>query len=163
MKAKLASLIIWGMLPLFVSCKKPPIGKITSFTLRWVKSPRSGGKEFTFQITPEGKAIIIRDSYFPTQRSFEVDSSFAGELAELVKKHAIRKYKKRYKPFFRIMDGTMWSLDIQYSDGRSLSSGGENAYPDNYAEMCKDVELLFESKEPRKEQGSNAAAEERTD
>lgn len=40
-----------------------------------------------------------------------------------------------------VLDGTQWSLDIEYYDGRGRHYSGSNMYPDNFNSFLKVIEM----------------------
>lgn len=59
----------------------------------------------------------------------KVKAEVLTELRNIVKEHKMYKYKERYRPFLKVLDGYSWSFYAKFSDGESISSNGFNARP----------------------------------
>lgn len=52
-------------------------------------------------------------------------------ISTIVNEHKMRKYKKKYKPIFDVLDGESWGLEIKMDDGTNISSHGHCAGPND--------------------------------
>lgn len=98
----------------------------------------------------EGKIILktkgTTDSDF---REFVLDDKDGEELLQkaldIIKEENMMNYKSSYSlnTSARVLDGDRWSLYARFSDGKSLSSRGRNAYPQGKG-LSKIQKLLFD-------------------
>lgn len=63
-----------------------------------------------------------------------------SELKAAIDEINVWEWEKNYQPDGVIMDGTSWSLNIQW-DGRSVKSGGNNAYPERFKDFLGAVRV----------------------
>ncbi len=62
------------------------------------------------------------------------------ELLEHLREMHLEEWRKDYSPEqdgTRILDGTQWSLRLQYADGKTREYEGDNVYPWNFGELCR--------------------------
>ncbi len=63
-------------------------------------------------------------------------TSLIDNLMEL---HIERWKEDYYNP--EILDGTQWSLELEFEDKSVVEKGGSNAYPRNFKKLCKLLEM----------------------
>ena len=63
------------------------------------------------------------------------DRQAYDDLAEKLEKLGVRKWDGFSGSDPNVMDGTMFSLEIEMTDGSSIHAHGTNAYPENYHEF----------------------------
>jgi len=58
---------------------------------------------------------------------------------QIIKDEKMYKYKEKYKPLFKVLDGWSWSFRAAFADGTTISSSGFNARPkSNGLQVIKD-------------------------
>lgn len=102
-----------------------------------------GGKQW--MISFDGSRIVV-DSILRRMPDFEQSSlelprfddiKRAGFLRELLNLHMGEWKKEYYDP--GVLDGTQWSVDIRYTDGKKRHFSGSNMFPYNFAEFLNIV------------------------
>jgi hypothetical protein len=58
-----------------------------------------------------------------------LDSETMNRFRQIIEEEKMYKYKERYTPMMRVLDGWGWSFSARFSDGSVISSHGENAGP----------------------------------
>ncbi len=105
---------------------------------------RFSGEKYKVSYSDDGRIHVVIDEGFPEEKELYLDdSAIFDELLAIVKTYKMDKYKKDYRPRMQIFDGDSWSLYYKYESGRSVSSGGYMAWPDNYGEMRKALSDYF--------------------
>ena len=92
----------------------------------------------TVLLDGESPRMIVTHSFCLDEKEREVSLSMGKEaFLNCVRELHIEGWKSKYiAP--DILDGTQWDLEIYFSDGhRSVKIAGNNAYPDNFAELEK--------------------------
>ena len=92
------------------------------------------GKEITYKAFGYGYELENSEIIIPTMEQLE-------QFLEKIKKIGVWKWKRRYtEP--HVLDGTSWSVSIEYKRKRFKSSGS-NAYPEGFDEFTKSVRKLI--------------------
>lgn len=68
---------------------------------------------------------------------FAADEKVLSDVEQIVNRYEMYKYKKKYKSFFEVLDGTMWGMGASYADGTNISSSGHQSFPANYTEALE--------------------------
>lgn len=103
------------------------------------------GEDYKVSTLKDGRIQVIIDEAFPQEKEFYIeDSSIFDELKALVEEYGMDKYKNDYQPRMQVFDGDSWSLYYKYDSGRSQSSGGYMAWPDNYYEAHQALSQYFQ-------------------
>lgn len=103
------------------------------------------GEKYKVSTEKDGRIRVVIDEAFPDEKEFYItDSTIFDELLAIVKQYKMDKYKSDYQPSMRVFDGDSWSIYYKYDSGRSVSSGGYMAWPDNYGEMNQALSDYFQ-------------------
>ena len=144
--------VIVGLLAFMVSCMSQKPGKnnmnterLTYFSFDHHNSMAQSGDKYKVSTMEDGRVKVVIDEGFFEEKSFYLDdSAIFDELLAIVKTYKMDKYKRDYKPWAQIFDGDSWSLYYKYNSGRSVSSGGYMAWPDNYHDMRQALSDYFQ-------------------
>lgn len=103
------------------------------------------GENYSVSTLVDGRIKVVIDEAFPDEMEFYLDdSTIFDELLAIVKTYKMDKYKSEYKSKWKVFDGDSWSLYYKYDSGRSVSSGGYMAWPDNYGAAGAAISKYFE-------------------
>ena len=108
-----------------------------------------GGLPEEYQITIEDDKVQFENKCSPIQKEeFEKNSEYLCSkeaLIEALEKLYIGEWRKNYTPDrfgVFILDGTQWSLEIEFNDGyKTKRVYGSNAYPYNFNKLRDIFEL----------------------
>lgn len=67
----------------------------------------------------------------------EIDKSYLEELAKIINDNEIYKWNGFDKSDKNILDGSSFTLEVNYSNGKTLKAHGYMKYPKNYNEGHK--------------------------
>lgn len=142
-----------GFMSFVVSCVSPNHNnndnemnteRLTCFSYDHHNSMSQDGENYSVSTMEDGRIHVVIDEGFPGEKEFYLsDSIIFDELLVIVKTYKMDKYKENYKPRMRITDGDSWSLYYKYDTKRSVSSGGYEAWPNNYHEMRQTLSDYF--------------------
>lgn len=59
----------------------------------------------------------------------KVNAEVLSDLRDIIKEQKMYKYKEKYLPPFRVLDGYSWSFSARFSDEEVIGSHGSNARP----------------------------------
>lgn len=103
------------------------------------------GEKYKMETMKDGKIHIIIDEGFPKEKDFFIDdATIFDELKAIVDEFKMDKYKDHYKSKMKVFDGDSWSLYYKYDSGRSVSSGGYMAWPNNYRDAHQALSDYFQ-------------------
>ena len=103
------------------------------------------GEKYRVETIKDGKIHIVIDEGFPKEKEFFIDdATIFDELKVIVDEFKMDKYRENYQPKMRVFDGDSWSLYYKYDSGRSVSSGGYMAWPNNYREARHAISEYFQ-------------------
>ena len=145
-------LLITGLIGLAVSCVSSQTSnnemnteRLNYFSFDHHNSMSQDGEKYDVSYTEDGRVHVVIDEGAPGEKEFYLnDSVIFDELLAIVKTYRTDKYKERYKPKAHITDGDSWDLYYKYDSNRRVSSGGYEAWPDNYREMRRALSDYFQ-------------------
>lgn len=70
----------------------------------------------------------MKETYGPLFEK-RLDAETMNRFRQIIEEEKMYKYKERYTPMMRVLDGWRWSFSAKFSDGSVISSHGENAGP----------------------------------
>ena len=106
---------------------------------------RFSGEKYNVKTEKDGRIHIVIDEGFPEEKDFYInDTSIFDELDSIIMAFKMHKWRDKYQAKERIFDGDSWSLYFKYGSGRSVSSGGYMAWPDNYREARQAISAYFQ-------------------
>lgn len=87
--------------------------------------------KYTYEQHEDGTCTLTREKDWndAKTKTVSVPASIGEELWILAQEHKMWKYKDSYTPTGRVLDGTMWHLEIGFKEGEKLYTGGDNAWP----------------------------------
>ena len=148
------NLLLLGLLSLLGSCmSQNPQNNNTMNTERLTyfsfdhhnTMARFSGESYQVSTEKDGRIHIVIDEAFPDEKEFYIDdTTIFDSLKAIVDEYKMDKYKGSYQPRMQVFDGDSWSVYYKYDSGRSVSSGGYMAWPDNYREMRQALSNYFQ-------------------
>ena len=123
--------IVGALMGLLTGCgmsQRMPEGKLLS--LEYTRSAMRG-YEYQVSVTTEANGDVLiramKENYGPLIEKKLTDEELAG-FVRIIKEEKMYKYKEKYRPMFKVLDGYMWHFTAQFEEG-SIDSGGSNARP----------------------------------
>jgi len=107
--------------------------------------------EYIFELKKDGTATLTRTKNWRDKgETVTVPASVGDELWQLADRHKMYKYKDSYSPIGRILDGVMWHLEMNFTTGKELYTGGDNAWPNGGGinELDKYLQGIWEQYRP---------------
>ena len=125
-------LIALGIILLCFGCTKKIESDITSFT--YTLGYGLGGSCTYIVEAKDEKAIYKINCYGmnTTEEEKEVDASYLKELQKIIDENEIYKWDGFDKSDDGVMDGSGFSLNVSYANGKSIKAHGYMKYPSNY-------------------------------
>ena len=83
---------------------------------------------------------LTRDTVMVLRDLDEPEVETREALLEYLRDMHLEEWRKDYSPErygMYILDGTQWSLILQYEDGKTREYEGDNVYPWNFGELCR--------------------------
>lgn len=101
---------------------------------------RFSGYKYKVQETKDGQVHFLFNHEYPDEKEFYVDDhSVFDTLGAIVRKYRMDRYRSRYEPRMEILDGYSWNLYVKYASGKTISSGGYMAGPDNWSQAREEL------------------------
>ena len=145
------SLLMLGLMLVMTSCvaqktKNMKPDRLTYFSFDHHNTMvMFGGENYQVSMEKDGRIHIIIDNRYPDEIDFYIeDTTIFDELKAIVAQYKMDKYKSDYHPEMQVFDGDSWSLYYKYDSGRSVSSGGYMAWPNNYGEAHTAIHEYFQ-------------------
>ena len=99
-----------------------------------------GGYKYKVHETKDGQVHFLFNEEYPDEKEFYVDDhSVFDTLGAIVKKYRMDRYRSKYEPEARVFYGYSWNLYVKYASGKTISSGGYMAGPDNWGEAREEL------------------------
>ena len=122
---------IVGALGVLTGCsmfQKMPEGKLVS--LEYTRSAMRGN-EYEVSLTTEANGDVVlramKENYGELIEKKLTEEEVAG-FVSIIKEEKMYKYKEKYRPLLKVLDGYMWHFNARFEQG-SIDSGGSNASP----------------------------------
>ena len=113
-----------------LSLKSMPAGDLVS--VEYTKSGTMAGYIYEGHVEPDsaGGFVIraMKENYGPLYEK-KIDAEDVQKFRDIIKEEKMYKYKERYLPLMKVLDGWSWSFTARFSDGSTISSYGSNARP----------------------------------
>ncbi len=136
MKKFLKAIILSISSLLCFGCTKEIDSDITSLTYN---IDRGLGGYCTYSIETEEKVIFSKECVGIVDADIkkEIDEYHLDEIKKIINEHKIYKWNgfDRYNKY--VLDGSGFSLNIYYKNGKSIIAHGYMSYPNNYHENSK--------------------------
>ena len=122
-------LIITMLLSIFgKSAAEPQQGPVTYCKYR--ESGMRAAVEYIYEQKEDGTCTLsLKENWSDEITTLNVPASVGEELWQIAQKYNMCKYKDSYTPRMRVLDGTMWHLEMKFTQGKNLYTSGENAWP----------------------------------
>ena len=115
---------------------------IDTFSYSYIGS--IGGDSYSYSVTSEdGKQFFVFESMlYPDygEMTCEADAAFLEQLEQLYKDCRLAEWDGFHKTNTYVLDGDGFSLHITFKDGKTLSAGGENTFPQGYRDFREKLE-----------------------
>ena len=136
-----------GVFP-FLSCAHAGDGDahIKRFTYHYDGTIGGNSHTYDVKVADDGTAVIkILDMMHYDYGEMEgtVDSDFVMALESLCNKHNVRRFDGFDKVNRYVCDGSGFSLNITYNNGKTVSAHGMNESPKGFYEFAEDMHQLF--------------------
>lgn len=142
MKKHTLALILATMLLTGCSKVEKPL-EVTKFT--YSVSGMHESYTATFETAPNGGTHVTAELAYGVYHMDEVlQQDYMTFLSRLATDYRMDKWNGFDKVDNRILDGSMFSLEITLSDGKTIYAHGSNAYPKNFSEPMNQVEDLID-------------------
>lgn len=106
-----------------------------------------GGDSFTWEADRTGDAPVIKaeEMIYPEygEMTDKTDNTFFGKLEEIYKTNRLERWNGFNKYNRHILDGSGFSLEIVFSDGKRMSAHGSNSFPAGYRDFRDSLDALF--------------------
>ena len=92
-----------------------------------------------YVIEIDGDALT-RDTVMVLSDLDDPEVETRGGLLEYLRDMHLEEWRRDYSPGrygIDILDGTQWSLKLEYDDGKTREYHGDNVYPWNFGELCR--------------------------
>lgn len=73
----------------------------------------------------------------------EVDDTFVNNLIEIINKYKVIKWNGFNRVAKDVLDGDSFSFNLHAQDDISITASGYMMWPDNYREVCDEIDNLF--------------------
>ncbi len=105
---------------------------------------RLQGFNYTVDQNADGTVSLCFNEGFPDERKMTIDDRavFDG-LQQVVMKYKMYRYRDHYRPMMDVTDGMSWDLYVRYASGKSISSGGYMAGPDDYRKAFAEIDSVL--------------------
>ncbi len=134
----------------FISCQTGKELLRSSDTMQELSFREQGMMRYGtyYKVIRKGDNVdIVINVNSPSERIVSTGLNVLDSLQKIINKYEMYKYKNTYVPKMEIMDGTVWSLKVRYTDDKaSFSSTGSNAWPDNGLEAFQELKDFFQEK-----------------
>lgn len=121
--------LLMGMLTGCGIGKQMPEGKLMS--LEYTRTASRAGVQYEVVMTtePNGDVVLraMKEEYGPLYEKKLTKEEIAG-FVKIMEEEGMYKYKERYKPLLKVLDGTSWHFEARFEQGE-IYSGGYHAWP----------------------------------
>ena len=97
----------------------------------------SGWEKYVIEVDGDS---LKRDNVMALSDLDDPEVETREALLEYLRDMHLEEWRKDYNPErygVSILDGTQWSLRLQYDDGKTREYAGDNVYPWNFEELCR--------------------------
>ena len=156
MKTLIFLLVIAAVAIVTTGCNKlssPPMpaGRLLSYEYNENGMRSSPTHYFSITLSPDSSQAVLvvagvseidrvagldddsRLNLYTNGDSLIVDAALLDTIKNVMTEHKVQRYKDRYYPTFKVLDGYSWYYQARFADDSSLSSGGNNARPNDNA------------------------------
>jgi len=125
-------LLIITLMSIFGKCKATQpeqTGPVTQCTYR-----ESGMRHrivYSYKQQSDGTCTLTFNNRWDDnkEKTIVVPASVGEDLWKMAKQYNMLKYKESYRPRMDFKDGIMWHLDMTFTTGPKLYTGGDNEWP----------------------------------
>ena len=134
--------VLMGMLTGCGIGKQMPKGKLLS--MEYTRSGSMSGYQYETRVTTEDNGDVVlramKEEYGPLYEKKLTKEEIAG-FVKIMEEEGMYKYKERYKPLLKVLDGTSWHFEARFEQGE-IYSGGYHAWPNgNGLQRIKDYSI----------------------
>ena len=104
------------------------------------------GSETELSIVWEGDGFTVAQSSDEGQtvRSAYVEQTVGKQVTDILREHDVLSWDGYVKSNPRVLDGTSFTLSIDFGDGTTISARGTNSYPKELHAAMREIEDLFD-------------------
>lgn len=110
-----------------------PTGQLIRFAYTRAGTMAVPFQDYKLTLLDDGKVQLYAHNLGRIHDTVPVDREVLDSVARMIVSNEIYRYKSHYEPEMQVMDGEGWHYSAEYDDKTSLSSGGSNARPSNFA------------------------------
>lgn len=93
-----------------------------------------------------GELVVIYELHCGNETyELPADAELMQELQLLIDQHELRKWDGFSKTDSMVLDGSGFSLEVDFADGTSIAARGSNSFPDGFGEAQSAIDELFHS------------------
>lgn len=102
-----------------------------------------GFETHTITLTDDHLRLDVEHSMYPKPSNFYIEPDYLltkEEFLDGLRDLHIGEWRRHYNSVdygWYILDGTSWTLTIEYADGRKIEREGSNAFPYNFDRLCE--------------------------
>lgn len=71
-------------------------------------------------------------------------AELAEELRQVVSDYGMENWEGTYETKYEVLDGECFALELEFADGATVSSSGDNAFPENYGAAADAMDAVFQ-------------------
>lgn len=104
------------------------------------------GSEMELSIIREGDGFTVTQSFDAGQtvRRAYADQAVGVQMTDILREHQALSWNGFAKSNPHVLDGTSFTLSIDFSDGTTISARGTNSYPKGLSASMREIEDLFD-------------------
>lgn len=139
-------MICLTMLSALFSCCEASDSRLTYLSLCINNTMVMGADDyFEAALTEDGNHVSVKICHGEEERITNVNKGFMEELEAIVKTYKMRSYKEKYRSRVEVSDGSLWGVELKFSDGKTVSSrGGTAAWPRKGPAALSAIKKAFE-------------------
>ena len=107
------------------------------------------GGAVDFIMTKQDDGVLLKCGYYgeasDKNKNIEktIDSKYLGELEQILSNNNIAEWNGFDESEDGVLDGSGFTLKIEYDDGSSINAHGYMRYPDNYDKVRDELDAFF--------------------
>ena len=110
--------------------KRMPEGNLVRVEL--TRSASRAGYEYEGRVDQDSTGAFVlramKENYGPLFEK-KLDGEVMKRFRQIIEEEKMYKYKERYLPMIKVLDGWSWTFEASFDDGSKIHSHGSNARP----------------------------------
>lgn len=131
MRNLLKILFVMGMLSLLLGCGSQPMPEGRLLEMELTKTGTMAGNMYELRVERQSSGVVVlrgmKENYGPLYEKTLTESDVEG-FVQIIRDEKMYRYKERYLPPVKVLDGYMWSFRAVF-EGGGIYSRGSNAKP----------------------------------